>query len=34
MLDVFAEDDYVLRIGWYRIDDRDVRVLTGKINVK
>jgi hypothetical protein len=34
LLDVFAEDDYVLRIGWYRIDDRDVKTLTGKITMK
>jgi len=31
ILDVFAEDDYVLRIGWYRVDDRDVRLLTGPV---
>ena len=22
ILDVFSEDDYTLRMGWYRIDDR------------
>jgi hypothetical protein len=34
ILDVFAEDDFVLRIGWYRIDDRKIDVVTGKIAVK
>lgn len=33
-LDVFTEDDYALRIGWYRIDDRKIDVLTGSIIVK
>jgi hypothetical protein len=30
-LDVFTEDDYVLRIGWYRVDDRNIQVLEGKV---
>jgi len=33
LLDVFTEDDYVLRIGWYRIDDRDIRTVSGRITV-
>jgi len=32
--DVFAEDDYVLRIGWYRVDDRDVQTLAGELKVR
>jgi hypothetical protein len=31
VLDVFAEDDFVLRIGWYRVDDRDVRTIRGAV---
>ncbi len=31
MLDVFAEDDLVLRIGWYRVDDRSIETISGKI---
>ncbi|MCY3024670.1 MAG: hypothetical protein NTW87_37335 [Planctomycetota bacterium] len=31
ILDVFAEDDYVLRIGWYRVDDRDIERITGTV---
>jgi hypothetical protein len=31
ILDVFAEDDFVLRIGWYRIDDRRIETITGKL---
>jgi hypothetical protein len=34
ILDVFAEDDYVLRIGWYRVDDRDMETHTGAIRLK
>ena len=34
ILDVFAEDDFVLRIGWYRIDDSKIDVITGKIVVR
>lgn len=30
VLDVFAEDDYVLRIGWYRVNDSAVERITGK----
>jgi len=32
ILDVFAEDDYVLRLGWYRVDDRDLRTITGPLH--
>ncbi len=32
-LDVFAEDDYVLRIGWYRVDDRHIRTLAGTVRL-
>jgi hypothetical protein len=31
ILDVFAEDDFDLRIGWYRIDDRRIEVISGKL---
>lgn len=31
ILDVFAEDDYVLRIGWYRVDDRKVERLAVRV---
>ncbi|MGC8666948.1 MAG: hypothetical protein ACP5VE_02365 [Chthonomonadales bacterium] len=31
VLDVFAEDDYDLRIGWYRVDDRHMRRMEGSI---
>lgn len=31
VLDVFAEDDLVLRIGWYRVDDRSIETIGGKI---
>ncbi|MGD0092911.1 MAG: FlgD immunoglobulin-like domain containing protein [Planctomycetota bacterium] len=31
VLDVFAEDDYVLRIGWYRVNDKDVQRITGTV---
>ncbi|HEX3998059.1 MAG TPA: FlgD immunoglobulin-like domain containing protein [Pirellulales bacterium] len=31
ILDVFTEDDFALRIGWYRIDDRNIDVLSGAI---
>ena len=30
-LDVFVEEDYALRIAWYRVDDRDIRTVTGKL---
>jgi hypothetical protein len=30
-LDVFVEEDYALRIAWYRVDDRDIRTLTGTL---
>lgn len=33
VLDVFAEDDYVLRIGWYRLDDRPIRTLAGAVKL-
>ncbi len=33
-LDIFAEDDYVCRIGWYRVDDKATRVVTGRIERK
>jgi hypothetical protein len=31
ILDVFTEDDFALRIGWYRIDDSEIEVVTGKL---
>ena len=31
LLDVFAEDDYVLRIGWYRVDDRNIQSIEGRV---
>ena len=33
VIDVFAEDDYVLRIGWYRVDDRDVESMGGELKL-
>ncbi len=32
-LDVFAEDDYVLRLGWYRVDDRPIKALAGTVKL-
>jgi len=34
LVDVFAEDDDLLRIGWYRFDDRNIRRLTGSVELK
>ncbi|HWE96909.1 MAG TPA: FlgD immunoglobulin-like domain containing protein [Tepidisphaeraceae bacterium] len=34
VLDVFAEDDFTLRIGWYRVNDREAETLGGKVSVK
>ncbi len=31
ILDIFAEDDFALRIGWYRIDDRRIETIIGKL---
>jgi hypothetical protein len=31
IIDVFTEDDLVCRIGWYRIDDRDIEVINGEV---
>ena len=31
LLDVFAEDDYVLRLGWYRVDDAKLTALAQKV---
>ena len=31
LLDIFVEEDYALRIAWYRVDDRAVKVLTGML---
>jgi sugar lactone lactonase YvrE len=33
LLDVFVEDDYNLRIAWYRIDDRAIDTLTGAMEL-
>ena len=33
ILDVFVEDDYNLRIEWYRVDDHDIQTLTGTVNL-
>ena len=33
-IDVFAEDDYVLRIGWYRFDDAKIHTIEGTVQVK
>jgi len=32
LLDVFGEDSYLNRIIWYRVDDRDVREVSGKVS--
>ena len=34
VLDVFAEDDYVCRIGWYRVEDGKVRVVSGAMELR
>ena len=34
MLDVFAEDNMNHRLIWYRVDDRDITTIEGKIVVK
>jgi len=31
LLDVFVEEDYALRIAWYRADDRAIKTLTGRL---
>lgn len=31
VLDVFGEDSWLNRIIWYRVDDRDIRTITGKV---
>jgi len=31
VLDIFAEDDYVLRIGWYRVNDKDAERIAGNL---
>ena len=31
LLDVFTEDDLTLRFGWYRVDDRKIVTVTGKV---
>jgi hypothetical protein len=30
-LDIFAEDDYVCRIAWRRVDDRSIQVVRGPV---
>jgi DNA-binding beta-propeller fold protein YncE len=32
LLDVFVEDDFNLRIAWYRVNDRPVQTLCGPVN--
>ena len=34
ILDVFTEDDYVLRIGWYRIDDRGQERIVRRVSLQ
>ncbi len=34
VLDIFAEDDLVLRIGWYRVNDSDIETIEGKISMR
>jgi len=34
LLDVFGEDSWLNRNVWYRVDDRDVRTLTGALVLK
>jgi len=31
VIDVFSEDDLNLRIGWYRVDDKPIEHIYGKI---
>lgn len=33
LLDVFVEDNYNLRIAWYRIDDRDISTVNGVLQL-
>jgi hypothetical protein len=33
-LDIFAEDDYTLRIAWYRVDDRATETISGRIQLR
>ena len=32
MLDVFGEDSWLNRMIWYRVDDRDIRTISGKVS--
>jgi len=34
MVDVFAEEDYLLRVAWYRFDDRNIKRLEGTVELK
>ncbi len=34
LLDVWTEDNFNLRLIWYRVDDRDIETFEGKIEVK
>ncbi|HCE46680.1 MAG TPA: hypothetical protein DET40_24295 [Lentisphaeria bacterium] len=34
ILDVFVEENYNLRIPWYRVDDRDIQTISGKLTMK
>lgn len=34
ILDVFVEENYNLRIPWYRVDDRDIQTITGRLMIK
>jgi len=33
LIDVFVEDDLLLRIGWYRVDDAKIKVVSGELHV-
>jgi hypothetical protein len=34
LLDVWTEDNFNQRLIWYRVDDRDIETIEGKIEVK
>ena len=34
LLDVFTEDDFILRLGWYRIDDRDQHTVVQPVTLR
>jgi hypothetical protein len=33
VLDIFTEDDYTLRFGWYRVDDKSIKEMKGSVKL-